>query len=116
MSEEIEKVEEVVETTEPKTEEVVSTWKVVDETPEVHPSFLEQPKVEEVLEKVVDEPKTEEKTTEEKVDEKVAVVTKEIHHIDNTITIVKNNTDEKIDNVDNFGLNELELFFADRYK
>ena len=52
----------------------------------------------------------------EKVDEKVAIVTKEIHHIDNTITIVKNNTDEKIDNVDNFGLNELELFFADRYK
>jgi peptidoglycan hydrolase CwlO-like protein len=52
----------------------------------------------------------------EKVDEKVIAVTKEIHHIDNTITIVKNNTDEKIGNVDNFGFNELELFFANRYK
>jgi hypothetical protein len=51
-----------------------------------------------------------------KVDEKVVEVTKEIHHIDNTITIVKNNTDEKIGNVDNFGLNELELFFSNRYK
>jgi esterase/lipase len=52
----------------------------------------------------------------EKVDEKVANVTKEIHHIDNTITIVKNNTDEKINTADNFGVNELELFFANRYK
>jgi peptidoglycan hydrolase CwlO-like protein len=52
----------------------------------------------------------------EKVDEKVATVTKEIHHIDNTITIVKNNTDEKINTADNFGVNELELFFTNRYK
>lgn len=71
MSDEIEKIDEVVETTEPKTEEVVNPWKVVDDAPEVHPSFAEQPKVEEVIEKVVDEPKAEEKTTEEKVDEKV---------------------------------------------
>ncbi len=60
MSEEIEKAEEVVEATEPKTEEVVNHWKVVDETNEVHPSFIEQPKVEEVVEKVVEEPKAEE--------------------------------------------------------
>ena len=71
MSEEIEKVEEVVETTEPKTEEAVSTWKVVDETNEVHPSFIEQPKVEQVVEEVVTEPKAEEKTIEENVVEKV---------------------------------------------
>ncbi len=60
MSEEIEKVEEIIETTEPKTEEAVSTWKVVDETNEVHPSFIEQPKVEQVVEEVVEEPKAEE--------------------------------------------------------
>lgn len=71
MSDEIEKIDEVVETTEPKTEEVVSTWKVVDEANEVHPSFVEQPKVEQVTEEVVTEPKAEEKTIEEKVDEKV---------------------------------------------
>jgi hypothetical protein len=50
------------------------------------------------------------------MDEKVINVTKEIHHIDNTITIVKNNTNEKINIADNFGTNELELFFANRYK
>lgn len=71
MSEEIQKVEEVVETTEPKTEEVVSTWKVVDETPEVHPSFIEQPKVEEVVEKVVEEPKAEEKADLPIIDEQL---------------------------------------------
>lgn len=52
----------------------------------------------------------------DKVDEKVVNVTKEINHIDNTITIVKNNTNEKINIADNFGTNELELFFANRYK
>jgi hypothetical protein len=51
-----------------------------------------------------------------KVDEKVISVTKEIQHIDNSITIVKNNTDEKINIADNFGTNELELFFTNRYK
>jgi peptidoglycan hydrolase CwlO-like protein len=51
-----------------------------------------------------------------KVDKKIVNVTKEIHHIDNTITIVKNNTNEKINTADNFGVNELELFFANRYR
>ena len=51
-----------------------------------------------------------------KVDKKIVNVTKEIHHIDNTITIVKNNTNEKINTADNFGVNELELFFANRYQ
>lgn len=52
----------------------------------------------------------------EKVGEKVVEINKEIHHIDNNITIVKENTNEKINNVDNFGFNELELFFANRYQ
>jgi hypothetical protein len=68
MSEKIEKVEEVIENTEPKTEEVVSTWKVVDDAPEVHPAFMEQPKQEVVVEKVEEQPKTEEKIVEEKVE------------------------------------------------
>lgn len=52
----------------------------------------------------------------EKVDEKVINVTKEIHHIDKTIEVVKKNTDEKVNDADNFGVNELELFFSNRYK
>ena len=52
----------------------------------------------------------------EKVDEKVVSITKEIYHIDKTIEVVKNNTNEKINDADNFGVNELELYFANRYK
>jgi hypothetical protein len=51
-----------------------------------------------------------------KVDEKIINVTKEIQQIDNTITIVKNKTNEKINTVNNFGVNDLELFFTNRYK
>jgi hypothetical protein len=51
MSEEIEKLEpaEVVEviTEQPVAEEVIKPWTVVDDTPEYHPSFLEQSKAEE---------------------------------------------------------------------
>jgi hypothetical protein len=67
---EIEKNEpaEVVETVveQPAAEEV-KQWAVVDDKPEVHPSFLEQPKEEvvEVIEKVVEVP-AEEKPAEEK--------------------------------------------------
>jgi len=52
----------------------------------------------------------------EKVDEKVVSITQEIHHIDKTIEVVKTNTYEKINDADNFGTNELELFFSNRYK
>jgi len=59
MPEEIEKIEptEVVETTveQPAAEEIIKPWTTVDDSPEVHPSFLEQPKVEEI-EKVVEAP------------------------------------------------------------
>ena len=51
MADEIEKNEpaEVIETVleQPAAEEVIKPWTTVDDTPEVHPSFLEQPKAEE---------------------------------------------------------------------
>ena len=61
--------DKVVETTadvvvEPKVEEVVTTWQVVDDKPEVHASFIEQPK-----EDVVIEPKSEDVVVEPKVEE-----------------------------------------------
>lgn len=64
-----EEEDKVVETTadvvvEPKVEEVVTTWQVVDDKPEVHASFIEQPK-----EDVVIEPKTEDVVVEPKVEE-----------------------------------------------
>ena len=49
------------------------------------------------------------------VKENVISITKEIHHIDNTITIVKKQTDEKINNAGKFSNVELEQFFASRY-
>ncbi len=49
------------------------------------------------------------------VNAEVNYITNKIEKVDKTITIVKNNTNEKINNVNNFGLNELELFFANRY-
>jgi septal ring factor EnvC (AmiA/AmiB activator) len=49
------------------------------------------------------------------VKENVISITKEIHHIDNTITIVKKQTDEKINTVDKFSNAELEFFFKNRY-
>jgi peptidoglycan hydrolase CwlO-like protein len=49
------------------------------------------------------------------VKENVISITKEIHHIDNTITIIKKQTDEKINNIDKFSNAELEFFFTNRY-
>ena len=49
------------------------------------------------------------------VKENVVSITKEIHHIDNTITIVKKQTDEKVNNAGKFSNVELEQFFASRY-
>ena len=49
------------------------------------------------------------------VKENVVSISKEIHHIDNTITIVKNQTDEKVNNASKFSNAELEQFFASRY-
>ena len=70
MAEEIEKQEpaEVVEVVaeQPATEEVIKPWTTVDDSPEIHPSFLEQPKAEEEIEKVVEQPVVAENPIEEK--------------------------------------------------
>lgn len=49
------------------------------------------------------------------VKESVVTITKEVHHIDNTLTIVKNKTNEKVNTVDGFSNVELEYFFTNRY-
>ena len=49
------------------------------------------------------------------VKENVTNITKEIHHIDNNLTIVKEKTNEKVNNANNFGNVELEQLFAARY-
>lgn len=58
------------------------------------------------------------KQTDIKIDsvkENVVSISKEIHHIDNTITIVKKQTDEKSNTVDKFSHAELEFLFTNRY-
>jgi len=45
----------------------------------------------------------------------VITITKEIHQIDKTITIIKKQTDEKSNTVDKFSNAELEFFFTNRY-
>lgn len=50
------------------------------------------------------------------VKENVTTITKEIHHLDKNITIIKKQTDEKVDNVDNIPDSELELFFTNKYE
>lgn len=45
----------------------------------------------------------------------VVTITKEIHQIDKTITIIKKQTDEKSNTVDKFSNAELEFFFTNRY-
>lgn len=56
------------------------------------------------------------------IDNKISEVNSEINNINNriekvdkNIIIIKKNTDEKVDDVDNFGLNQLEMFFSNRY-
>jgi chromosome segregation ATPase len=72
----------------------------------------------ELLQTKVDSAKTVNKQIDTKIDsvkEKVVSISKEIHHIDNTITIVKNQTDEKVNNASKFSNAELEQFFSSRY-
>lgn len=72
----------------------------------------------ELLQTKVDSAKTINKQIDIKIDsvkENVVSITKEIHHIDNTITIVKNQTNEKANNAGKFSNVELEQFFASRY-
>jgi septal ring factor EnvC (AmiA/AmiB activator) len=49
------------------------------------------------------------------VKENVVTITKEVQHIDNNLTIVKNNTNEKVNIIDDYSDAELELFFTNRY-
>ena len=51
----------------------------------------------------------------ENVNNEVNYITNKIEKVDKTIKIVKENIDEKVSDVDNFGFNQLELFFANRY-
>jgi hypothetical protein len=72
----------------------------------------------ELLQTKVDSAKIVNKQINTKIDsvkENVIIITKEIHHIDNTITIVKNQTNEKANNAGKFSNVELEQFFASRY-
>jgi septation ring formation regulator EzrA len=49
------------------------------------------------------------------VKENVVTITKEVEHIDNNLTIVKNNTYEKVTIIDTYSDAELEFFFTNRY-
>ena len=49
------------------------------------------------------------------VKENVSLITKEIHHIDNNLTIVKEKTNEKVISVELIGNVELERLFTERY-
>ena len=49
------------------------------------------------------------------VKENVITITKEVEHIDNNLTIVKNNTHEKVTIIDTYSDAELEFFFTNRY-
>jgi len=50
------------------------------------------------------------------VKENVTTISNEIHHIDKNITVIKKQTDEKVNNVDNIPDSELELFFTNKYE
>lgn len=59
----------------------------------------------------------------QKITEQIVTIDKEIDHVDNNInnvtkniTIIKKQTDEKIDSVGNYNFSDLEKFFTDRYK
>ena len=66
----------------------------------------------------VDSAKVENSKIGHKIDSvkgKVVTINKEIHYIDKTITIVKQNTNEKVNTVNKFSNPELEYFFTNRY-
>ena len=49
------------------------------------------------------------------VKDNVVNITKEIHHIDNNISIIKQQTDEKVNVINTYSASELEQFFTNRY-
>jgi septal ring factor EnvC (AmiA/AmiB activator) len=72
----------------------------------------------ELLQTKVDSAQTVNKQIDTKIDSvktTVVSITKEIHQIDKSITIIKNQTDEKTNTVDKFSNAELEFFFTNRY-
>lgn len=50
------------------------------------------------------------------VKENVTTISNDIRHIDKNITVIKKQTDEKVNNVDNIPDSELELFFTNKYE
>ena len=50
------------------------------------------------------------------VKENVTIITNDIHHIDKNITVIKKQTNEKVNSVDNIPDSELELFFTNKYE
>jgi hypothetical protein len=72
----------------------------------------------ELIQNKVDSAKVVNKQIDLKVDsvkQNIVSISKEIHHIDNTITIVKKQTNEKVNSVGKFSNDELEQFFTNRY-
>lgn len=62
-------------------------------------------------------------TINQQITEEIKQIDSEIDNIDNdinnvtkNITIIKKQTNEKIDSVNNFNFSDLEKFFTDRYK
>ena len=49
------------------------------------------------------------------VKQKVVTINNEVHHIDKTITVVKQRTNEKTNTINKFSNPELEYFFTNRY-
>lgn len=49
------------------------------------------------------------------VKQKVVTINNDIHHIDKTITVVKEKTNEKTNSINKFSNPELEHFFTNRY-
>jgi peptidoglycan hydrolase CwlO-like protein len=50
------------------------------------------------------------------IDKEIDAVGSDINNVTKNITIIKNQTHEKIDSVNNYNLSDLEKFFTDRYK
>jgi peptidoglycan hydrolase CwlO-like protein len=50
------------------------------------------------------------------VNDNIRTITNEIYQIDNNLTIVKQQTNEKVNSVNNVGNVELERLFTERYK
>jgi len=50
------------------------------------------------------------------VKENVTTITNEIHHIDKNITVIKKQTNEKVNSIDTIPDSELELFFTNKYE